>query len=112
MHPFIFGKRRSVIDFCDQAGIAVACYSPLTKGARLDDPRLEATARKYGRSTAQILIRWGLHKGFITLPKSSNFERIGENANVYDFDIASDEMDFLDALDEGYSCTWDPSDAP
>lgn len=112
LHPFIYVKRKPVVDLCRKNGIAIECYSPLTKGVRLADPGLSRIAGKYGRSTAQILIRWGLQKGFITIPKSARLERIRENAQIYDFSISDDDMDALDALNEGYSCTWDPSDEP
>jgi len=109
LHPFNYMTRRPTIDLCQQNGICVECYSPLTKGARLADPRLSQVAEKYGRSNAQILIRWGLQKGFITLPKSSHLKRVQENAEVFDFSISEEDMGVLEKLDEGYSCTWDPS---
>ena len=112
LHPFIYLKRKPVIELCRVHGIAIECYSPLTKGVRLADPGLSWIAEKYERSTAQILIRWGLQKGFITIPKSARMGRIRENAQIYDFSISNDDMDALDALNEGYSCTWDPSDEP
>ena len=110
LHPFNYLTRRPTIDLCREQGICVECYSPLTKGVRLADPGLSKVAEKYGRSTAQILIRWGLQKGFVTLPKSSHADRVRENAEVFDFSISEEDMRVLEQLDEGYSCTWDPSD--
>jgi diketogulonate reductase-like aldo/keto reductase len=109
LHPFNYMTRRSTINLCRQHGICVECYSPLTKGARLVDPGLSLVAEKYGRSNAQILIRWGLQKGFVTLPKSSHLARVRENSEVFDFSITEEDMGHLEKLDEGYSCTWDPS---
>ena len=109
LHPFNYMTRRPTIDLCRQHEICVECYSPLTKGARLADPGLSQVAGKYGRSNAQILIRWGLQKGFVTLPKSSHLKRVQENAEVFDFSISEEDMGVLEKLDEGYSCTWDPS---
>jgi diketogulonate reductase-like aldo/keto reductase len=111
LHPFNFRTRKPTIEFCRQNGICVECYSPLTKGLRLADSGLTRIAERYGRSSAQILIRWGLQKGFVTLPKSAHEERIRENADVFEFCISDEDMEALDQLDEGYSCTWDPSDA-
>jgi diketogulonate reductase-like aldo/keto reductase len=110
LHPFNYLTRRPTVDLCRQQGICVECYSPLTKGVRLADPGLSQVAKKYGRSNAQILIRWGLQKGFVTLPKSSHASRVRENAEVFDFSISTEDMGVLEKLDEGYSCTWDPSD--
>lgn len=65
------------------------------------DPTLVDLAEKYGKSTAQILIRYGLQKNWVPLPKSENPERIAANADVYDFDITKDDMAVLDGLDQG-----------
>jgi diketogulonate reductase-like aldo/keto reductase len=110
LHPFNYNTRWTTIDLCRQHGISDECYSPLTKGVRLADPGLSQMVEKHGRSSAQILIRWGLQKGLVTLPKPSHVERIRENADVFDFPIGEEDMDALEKLNEGYSCTWDPSD--
>ena len=73
---------------------------------------LQNIATRYGRSPAQLLIRWGLQKGFVTIPKSSRIARIEENASVFDFEITGDDIVLMDGLNEGYSCTWNPADAP
>ena len=112
LHPFNYAQRKSVIELCQKHNICVECYSPLTKGMRLSDPGLVNFAERYDRSTAQMLIRWGLQKGFVTIPKSAHPERILENANVFDFSIRDEDMTALEALNENYSCTWDPSDEP
>ena len=112
LHPFNYTHRKPVIECCQEHNIGVECYSPLTKGMRLGDPELLKFAERYDRSTAQMLIRWGLQKGFITIPKSARPERILENANVFDFSISNEDMDALDALNENYNCTWDPTDEP
>jgi diketogulonate reductase-like aldo/keto reductase len=112
MHPFIYRYRYEVINLCLENSICVECYSPLTKGVRLHDPDLLRTAKNYGKSTAQVLIRWGLQKGFVTIPKSENLKRIAENADVFDFEIEDADMEKLDQLNENYSCTWDPTDEP
>jgi diketogulonate reductase-like aldo/keto reductase len=112
IHPFIYLRRKSVIDLCREAGICVTCYSPLTKGVRLGDSGLGALAEKYRRSSAQMLIRWCLQKGFVTIPKSAQVARIRENATVYDFNISDEDIAAMDEMNEGYSCTWDPGDEP
>ena len=59
-------------------------------------------AAKYGKSSAQIMIRWSLQHGLIVLPKSSNRERIFENSQVFDFEITAEDMQELDSLNENY----------
>ncbi|KAG0294961.1 hypothetical protein BGZ98_001548 [Dissophora globulifera] len=63
---------------------------------------LNKIAAKYSKSAAQVLIRWSLQKGYIVIPKSSHKERIEQNADVFDFDIADGDMDVLDSLNENY----------
>ena len=108
--PFLYQKE--ILEYCRQRGIVVEAYSPLTRGRRLNDRRLRAIAAKYGRSPAQILLRWGLQHGLVMIPKSSQPDHIRENANVFDFEIRAEDMVALDALDEQHRMAWDPTDAP
>ncbi|TLZ56706.1 MAG: aldo/keto reductase [Methanobacteriota archaeon] len=110
LSPFLVPK--DVIEFCKKHAIAVEAYSPLTKGHRINDPRLKAVAQKYGKTVPQILIRWGLQHGFIEIPKSSRPEHIKENAQVFDFEIRAEDMRALDSLGEGLHVAWDPTDEP
>lgn len=106
-----FCTRSELRAYCREQGIVVEAYSPLTKGLRLDHPAIVGMAREYGRSPAQILIRWALQRDMVVLPKSVKPERIRENASVLDFAIAAEDMDALEALDEGLTTGWDPTDA-
>ncbi|MEO1267593.1 MAG: aldo/keto reductase [Myxococcota bacterium] len=110
VHPFL--QQRATRAFCHQQGIIIEAYSPLTKGRHLDDARLKAVAAEVERSTAQVLIRWSIQHGMITLPKSSHPGRIAENAGVFDMELNADQMARLDALDEGRRTAWDPTSVP
>lgn len=112
LSPFNYLSRKAVCDFCTENGIVLEAYSPLTKGKKLNDPNLKRIAEKYNKTTAQVLIRWALQKNFVVIPKSSRKERIYENADVFDFNISEEDMDFLDNLDENLMTSWDPTDAP
>ena len=134
-HPYLY--QRDLLDFCAREGIVIEAYSPLTKGVRLKDPKLVAVARKYSKaepqqaairsrlplldklsrrtetkSTAQILIRWALQHGLVVIPKSANHRRIFEDADVFDFEITSEDMQLLDHFNENLRTCWDPSHAP
>jgi diketogulonate reductase-like aldo/keto reductase len=111
LHPYIFFTRAETIDLCRNAGIIPVAYSPLTKGVKLGDPRLQKIASKYGKSTAQLLIRWALQQGFAAIPKSSVISRIIENINVFDFEISANDMEELNSLDENLVTGWDPAGA-
>jgi diketogulonate reductase-like aldo/keto reductase len=108
LSPFLYRTREDTLRRCVEEGIALEAYSPLTKGRRLDDATLERVAAEAGRTTAQVLIRWSLQKGFVVLPRSSNAARIAENAAVFDFALDDAQMSALDALDEGLTTGWDP----
>lgn len=86
------------IAYMKAKGIAVEAYSPLGHGNLIHDPTLQEIAKKYERSTAQIMIRWHLQRGVIVLPKSSHPNRIRENINVFDFEIAPEDMDRITGL--------------
>jgi diketogulonate reductase-like aldo/keto reductase len=106
LHPWC--QQRDVVAFCQAHDIAVVAYSPLTKGVKLGDPQLAAVARAARRTPAQVLVRWSLQRGFVTIPKSAKRERIIENAAVFDFSLNAEQMEVLDAANEDNHVTWDP----
>ena len=93
---------------CRQYGITMQAWAPLMRGKVGDIPLLVAIAETYGKSPAQVAIRWILQKGITTIPKSVHPERIAENCAVYDFALTSDEMRAIDDLDAGYRMGPDP----
>lgn len=97
-HPFLYQK--SLLHFCENNKIHVVAYSPLTRGRRLNHPTIERVSKKYGKTPAQILIRWGLQHGLGVIPKSTLLNRISENSMVFDFQIEADDMKILDSLNE------------
>jgi diketogulonate reductase-like aldo/keto reductase len=73
------------------------------RNQKAEDPTLVDLAKKYNKSTGQILTRYCLQKGWVTLPKSDDPEQIAQTADVYDFDISQEDMAALDGLDQGAS---------
>ncbi|MCB9233975.1 MAG: aldo/keto reductase [Bacteroidia bacterium] len=112
LSPYNFLRRQREIEFCRKNKIHIQAYCPLTRGEKLGDPELEKLGRKYGKSPAQILLRWSLDQGFIPLPKSGNPQRIRENANLYDFQILPEDLAWLSNQNENLAVSWDPSGAP
>lgn len=108
--PFLY--QRELLEFCRSHDIRLEAYSPLTKGLKLGDERLVSLAEKYGRSVAQIMIRWALQHDLVVIPKSANKGRIEENAAVFEFELSGDDMSYLDGLHENLHTTWDPTEAP
>jgi diketogulonate reductase-like aldo/keto reductase len=108
--PFLF--QRKLLDFCRAQGTQLEAYAPLTKGERLVHPTVVRTANAHGVTAAQVMLRWGLQHEVVEIPKSVRPERIRENAGVFAFELTPDEMKALDALDEGYRTSWDPTPIP
>ncbi|MDH4222862.1 MAG: aldo/keto reductase [candidate division Zixibacteria bacterium] len=108
--PYLYLK--DLLDFCNSQKIQLESYSPLTKGHKLNDPKLKSSASKYCRTPAQILIRWALQKGVVVIPKSSKKERIKENAEVFDFSITPEDMKVLDSFNQNLHTSWDPTTVP
>ncbi len=108
--PYLYLK--DLLDFCRNHKIQLEAYSPLTKGHKLNDPKLAAIAKKYSKTTAQILIRWVLQKEVVVIPKSSHQERILENADVFDFEISPADMKLLDSFNQNMRTSWDPTTIP
>lgn len=112
LSPYNYLTRLETIELCNENGIIVEAYSPLTKGRKLDDPALAEIGATYGKTPAQVLIRWALQCGFVVLPKSVRASRLAENFDVFDFTLSDPDMLRLEDLDEGLATGWDPGDAP
>ena len=112
LHPYNFMYRKNLVDLCQAHGIQIEAYAPLTRRRKLRDRNLRKVAVKYGKTPAQILIRWALEHQFVVIPKSARPERIQENADVFDFTISVDDMDFLDSFNRNLIVCWDPTNAP
>lgn len=91
-------NQKEVTDFCRQHQIAVEAWSPLGTGRLLQNEILTEIASRYGKSVAQICIRWSLQNGWIPLPKSITPERIKQNFDVFDFEISKDDMDIINNM--------------
>lgn len=94
-----FQHRGRLLAACARAGVAVEAYSPLTRGAELDDPTLARVAAGYGRTPAQVLLRWALQHDLVVLPKSVHRDRILENSQIFDFSLSDPDLALLDGLD-------------
>lgn len=96
--------------FCMQNNIQLEGYAPVVRGQKKDHPVLMDIARKYGKSTYQILIRWVIEQGAVTIPKSIHPERMIENAEVFDFALDADDLARMAVLYDNTRVAWDPRD--
>jgi diketogulonate reductase-like aldo/keto reductase len=95
-----FGWSDEMLDYCRQRGIVIQAYSPLTRGRRLGDEGLVEMAGNYGKTPAQLLLRWNLELGTVPLPKANQREHQVEDFDVFDFVIGAGHIERLGALNE------------
>ncbi|KAL8948753.1 MAG: hypothetical protein Q9222_005092 [Ikaeria aurantiellina] len=99
LHPY--SQQRATVSYCQSHNIIIQAYCPLVRNTMAHEPTLLALAEKHGVTTAQVLIRYSLQKGWVPLPKSDNEGRIVANADVYGFELDAGDMRELDGLDKG-----------
>lgn len=105
-HPRL--TQKELQSFCREHGIQLEAWSPLMQGQLLDHQVLQDIANKYGKSTAQVILRWDLQNGVVTIPKSTKEHRIVENATVFDFELTEEDMKQIDDLNQNYRVGPDP----
>lgn len=99
LHPW--SQQRTIVDYCNQQKIIIEAYCPLVRNLKAHDQTLVDMSKKYEKTTAQVLIRYSLQKGWVSLPKSDTPSRISANADVFEFNLTDDDMTVMDALDQG-----------
>ena len=105
-HPRL--TQKELHNFCREHQIQLEAWSPLMAGQLLDNEELQEIASKYGKSVAQIIVRWDLQNNVITIPKSTKEQRIIENANVFDFKLTKEDMKQIDLLNKNHRVGPDP----
>jgi len=109
----VFLQQPELLEYCRQHDITVEAYSPLAHAkAGADEPVLVELAEKYGKSYAQIMLRWCLQKDLIILPKSVTPSRIKENIDVFDFELTEADMQKLAGLERDLRTCWSPVHVP
>ncbi|HWA66989.1 MAG TPA: aldo/keto reductase [Mycobacteriales bacterium] len=106
VHPYLVQDELRA--FCRDHQIAVEAWSPIGRGAVLEDPTLKAIAARYDKTVAQVVLRWHLDRGDIVFPKSMRPERIAENFDLFDFSLDNDDIAAISALDRGERVGPDP----
>ncbi|MEK5399868.1 aldo/keto reductase [Paenibacillus sp. FSL K6-2859] len=106
LHPYL--SQQALLSFCQEQGIQLEAWSPLMQGQLLDQPVLKQIAAKHSKSVAQVIIRWDLQRGIITIPKSTKEHRIIENVDVFDFLLTEEDMNLINALNQDQRVGPDP----
>ncbi|MBT2664882.1 aldo/keto reductase [Bacillus sp. ISL-4] len=105
-HPRL--TQKEVQAFCKEQGIQLEAWSPLMQGELLDNDILQAIATKHGKSVAQVILRWDIQNGIVTIPKSTKEHRIVENSSIFDFELTEEEMNQIDGLNQNHRVGPDP----
>lgn len=112
-HPYL--DQAKVRDACARAGMALVAYSPIAKGSVRKDGALAEIGRAYGKTPAQVCLRWLVQQGAVAIPRTSKIERLSENIDIFDFTLADDHMARISAMgsaagrltDFGFAPKWD-----
>jgi 2,5-diketo-D-gluconate reductase A len=107
LHPEL--QQRDVEERSVRAGIRIEAWSPIARGALVNDPRVDAIAARYHKTVAQVTLRWHIEHGRIIIPRTVRKERMVENFALFDFALAPDEIATLDALEAGKRVGPDPA---
>jgi len=107
LHPEL--QQRDVEVRSVRAGIRIEAWSPIARGALVNDPRVDAIAARYHKTVAQVTLRWHIEHGRIIIPRTVRKERMVENFALFDFALAPDEIATLDALEAGKRVGPDPA---
>ncbi|MCL6586625.1 MAG: aldo/keto reductase [Anoxybacillus sp.] len=106
-HPRL--TQKTLHAFCKENGIQLEAWSPLMRGGELlNEPVLMEIGKKYGKTPAQVILRWDLQNEVVTIPKSVTPKRIKENAGIFDFELTVEEMKAIDALNQDKRIGPDP----
>ena len=112
-HPYL--DQSKVRAECDRKGMALVAYSPIAKGRVKSDARLAAIGKTYGKTAAQVCLRWLLQQGVVAIPRTSRVERLSENIEIFDFELSPPDMAEISAMGSasgrltnfGFAPNWD-----
>lgn len=98
LHPYL--TQDELVKLNTEKGIATECWGPLARGKVFSDEILGLIADKYGKTISQIVLKWEIERGLITIPKSVHKDRIIENQNIFDFELSPDDMKAISNLNK------------
>jgi methylglyoxal/glyoxal reductase len=107
-HPRL--TQEDLLTYCKQQGIQLEAWRPLLKGEIFEEPTLLELADKYNKTVAQIILRWDIQNGVVTIPKSVTKHRIEENIDIYNFKLTNEDMTRISALNQDKRNGADPDD--
>ncbi|MBU3134046.1 aldo/keto reductase [Clostridium gasigenes] len=107
-HPLLI--QNELIDFCKKHKIQLEAWSPLMRGKIFEVPLLQELSKKYRKTISQIVLRWDLQMGVVTIPKSTTPSRIKENTEIFDFELSKEDVNKIKQLDKSLRVGSDPNE--
>lgn len=101
-------SQKPMLKFNDDNNIVTQAWSPLGRGKVLNHPTILAVAKDTGKSAAQVILRWHLQNGIAIIPKSIHDERIAQNADIYDFELSTSQMEQMDSVNTNHRVSKEP----
>ncbi|HPE77337.1 MAG TPA: aldo/keto reductase [Draconibacterium sp.] len=109
-HPELL--QPDLLEYCRKNGIQPEAWSPIMKGRVNEVPLMQELAAKYGKTPVQIVLRWDIQKGVVTIPKSVTPERIISNSMIFDFELSEADIAKIDKLDKNKRIGFHPDEIP
>lgn len=102
METHIYNKQKQLKEYADKYGIQLEAWAPFGegRGGTFEDEVIRSIGEKYRKTTAQVMLRWHIQRGVVVIPKSTHYERMTENFDVFDFELSSEDMDAIAVLDK------------
>lgn len=107
-HPQLV--QNELMDFCKKHNIQLEAWSPFMRGQIFRIPLFQYLSKKYERTISQIVLRWNLQMGVVTIPKSTTLARIKENTDIFDFEISKEDMKKIEKLNNGFRIGMNPDE--
>lgn len=105
MEVHIFNQQKQLKEYADKYHVQLEAWAPFGegRGGTFDNELIKGIGDKYGKTTAQVMLRWHIQRGVVVIPKSTHYERMVENYNVFDFELSEEDMNEIAKLDTATS---------
>ena len=105
METHIFNQQKELKEWADKYDVRLEAWAPFGEGRKgtFENPVISQIGEKYGKTAAQVMLRWNIQRGVVVIPKSTHIERMEENFQVFDFTLSDEDMDIISALDKNES---------
>lgn len=112
MEVHIFNQQKQLKEYADKYGIRLEAWAPFGegRGGTFENDIIKSIGDKYGKTTAQVMLRWNIQRGVVVIPKSTHYDRMVENFNVFDFALSEEDMRIIAEMDTATSAFFSHQD--